>query len=126
MVVPTATVGRLARQLPGSHGDRAALAHAFVRFALKGRDLSHLKGRLILIHGSEDTMIPHSESVALANAVPDTELYVIDGFSHIDPTHTPILGQLQLIDAVQAILRRRTHERMGGSLLKCGPPPARG
>ena len=78
-------------------------------FALKGRDLSHLKGRLILIHGDEDTMIPHSESMALANAVPGTELYVIDGFSHIDPTHTPILGQLQLIDAVQAVLRRRTH-----------------
>ena len=91
----------------------AALSPAVRRqmdgFELKGRDLSHLKGRLILIHGSEDAMIPHSESMALANAVPGTELYVIDGFSHIDPTHTPILGQLELIDAVQAILRRRTH-----------------
>jgi pimeloyl-ACP methyl ester carboxylesterase len=87
----------------------AAARRQIQNFALKGRDLSHLKGRLILIHGAEDTMIPHTESAALAASVPDSELYVIDGFSHIDPTHVPILGQWQLIGAVQAILRRRQH-----------------
>lgn len=78
-------------------------------FALKGRNLQHLKDRLILIHGASDRLIPYTESVALAAAVPDTELYVIDGFSHIDPMDVPLLGQWQLIDAVQAILSRRAN-----------------
>ena len=37
---------------------------------LKGRDLSHLTGRLILIHGREDPLVPFSESLALSHAVP--------------------------------------------------------
>jgi pimeloyl-ACP methyl ester carboxylesterase len=77
------------------------------RFTLKGRDLGRLAGRLILIHGDADTLIPHSESVALAEAVPGTDLHVIEGFSHIDPRGVGIAAQLQLIDAVQAVLRRR-------------------
>ena len=85
----------------------AALRRHMESFALAGRDLAHLKGRLILIHGSADALIPHTESIALARAVPDTELFVIEGFSHIDPRGLDIGAQLQLIDAVQALLRRR-------------------
>lgn len=70
-------------------------------------DLSHLAGRLILIHGREDTLIPYSESQSLAAAVPGSELFLIDGFSHIDPSHVGLTARLQLIDAIQAVLERR-------------------
>ena len=75
--------------------------------SLEGRDLSRLTGKLILVHGREDNLIPYSESQRLAAAVPDSELFVIDGFSHIDPSGVGPLGQLQLIDAVAAVLKRR-------------------
>jgi pimeloyl-ACP methyl ester carboxylesterase len=77
------------------------------RLSLRNYDLSHLAGRLILIHGRADAMIPYTESVALAAAVPGSQLFLIDGFSHVDPTGVGLLGRLQLIDAVQAFLERR-------------------
>ena len=75
--------------------------------SLRNVDLSHLSGRLILIHGREDTMIPYTESLALKAAVGNAELFIIDGFSHIDPSELGLVGRLRLIDAVQAVLRRR-------------------
>ncbi|MEM7223950.1 MAG: RNA methyltransferase [Pseudomonadota bacterium] len=75
--------------------------------SLAGRDLSPLAGKLILVHGREDTLIPYTESQALAAAVPDSELFLIDGFSHIEPSDVGVLGQLQLIDAAVAVLNRR-------------------
>jgi len=77
------------------------------RLSLRNYDLSHLAGRLILIHGREDAMIPYTESVALASAVSGSQLFLIDGFSHVDPTGVGLLGRLQLINAVQAFLERR-------------------
>ncbi len=75
--------------------------------SLQDRDLSHPEGRLILIHGREDTMIPYAESMALAGAVPATELFLIDGFSHINPTSVGITGRLQLVRALGAVLDGR-------------------
>jgi len=77
------------------------------KLALKGQDLAHLQDRLVLIHGSEDRMIPYTESMALADAVPGTELFLIDGFSHINTHSVGTLGRLQLIRAVDSILERR-------------------
>lgn len=74
---------------------------------LRDRDLSHLTGRLILIHGREDPLVPFSESLALSKAVPQTQLFLIDGFSHINPRSVGVIGQLQLAEAIQAILARR-------------------
>jgi len=84
-----------------------AVQRRMERLSPSSYDLSYLAGRLILIHGREDTMIPYTESLSLEAAVPGTELFVIDGFSHIDPTKTGILARLQLIDAIQAVLSRR-------------------
>jgi len=75
--------------------------------SLKGRDLAPLAGRLILIHGRLDPLIPFSESQALAQAVPGTELFLIDGFSHITPEGVGWAGQLQLVNAIKAVLQRR-------------------
>jgi len=77
------------------------------RLSLKNHDLSHLAGRLLLVHGREDSMIPYTESMALASAVPGSQLFLIDGFSHIDSDGVGFAGQLQLIDAMQALLERR-------------------
>jgi len=43
----------------------------------------------------------------LADAVPGTELFLIDGFSHINTHSVGTLGRLQLIRAVDSILERR-------------------
>lgn len=75
-------------------------------------DLSYLAGRLILIHGRDDALIPYTQSMALAAAVPGTELFLIDGFSHIDPRGVGIVGRLQLVDAIQAVLSRREERRV--------------
>lgn len=77
------------------------------QLSLRNHNLSHLAGRLLLVHGREDSMIPYTESMALASAVPGSQLFLIDGFSHIDPDGVGFTGQLQLIDAMQALLERR-------------------
>lgn len=86
----------------------AALRRRLAALSLRGHDLGHLVGRLILIHGRADPLVPYSESLALSRAVPQSELFLIDGFSHIDPRAVGLAGRLQLIDAIQAILARRT------------------
>ena len=97
---PAAVEALIARQAPG-------VRDFLQRLSLAGRDLAHLTGRLILIHGREDRVTPASESQALAAAVPGTQLFLIDGFSHIDPRDVGLVGQWQLLGAVQEVLRRR-------------------
>jgi pimeloyl-ACP methyl ester carboxylesterase len=77
------------------------------QLSLKNHDLSPLAGRLLLVHGRDDAMIPYAESAALAAAVPGSQLFLIDGFAHINSDGVGITGQLQLIDAMQALLERR-------------------
>lgn len=94
-------VGDLIERLP------APILGRLRMLSLRRYDLSHLAGRLILIHGRADPLIPYTESMALHQAVPRSELFLIEGFSHIDPGTVGWAGQLQLIDAVQAVLERR-------------------
>jgi len=85
-----------------------AVRERMARLSLDDRNLSPLAGRLILVHGKADPLIPYSESVALAHAVPGSELFLVDGFSHITPEGVGWGGQLQLVSAIQAVLSRRT------------------
>ncbi|MEN8213823.1 MAG: alpha/beta hydrolase [Pseudomonadota bacterium] len=50
------------------------------------KNLSRLRAKLILLHGTDDPIIPFSESVALARAVApeQAELFLIDGLAHVD------------------------------------------
>jgi len=93
----------------------AALPRDFSRrieaFSLSKLDLSPLAGRLILIHGRADRLIPATESRALADAAGDADLFLIPGFSHIDTRAVGLRGKLRLIDAMQAILARRRFPR---------------
>ena len=53
---------------------------------LANRDLSGLQAELILLHGTDDTIIPYTESMSLAAAVQpgQAELFLIDGLAHVD------------------------------------------
>ena len=72
-------------------------------------DLSQLRADVILLHGRSDNLIPSSESVALANALPATQvqLFLIDGLAHVDlrPKAHDIP---QLLGAMEALLAERT------------------
>jgi len=50
------------------------------------RGLGDLEARLILIHGRSDSIIPYSESVALARAAPPgrARLYLVEGLDHVE------------------------------------------
>ncbi|NQV20888.1 MAG: alpha/beta hydrolase [Rhodospirillales bacterium] len=85
----------------------AEISKHLAGLSLRGLNLEHLERRLILIHGREDTLIPYSESMALADAVPGTELHLITGFSHIEAASVGVTGRAQLTRAVQTILGRR-------------------
>jgi pimeloyl-ACP methyl ester carboxylesterase len=97
-----ARVERLIADLP------APMRAEIEALSLKGRDLSPLAGKLILIHGQADRMIPFTESAALAAAAPGTQLFLIDGFSHVDYDGISIGGQRTLVRAMRALLTRRT------------------
>jgi pimeloyl-ACP methyl ester carboxylesterase len=53
---------------------------------LANKDLSRLRARLILLHGTDDAIIPYTESLSLAASVPPerAELFFIDGLAHVD------------------------------------------
>jgi pimeloyl-ACP methyl ester carboxylesterase len=72
------------------------------------QDLSQLRAHAILVHGRGDSMIPYTESVALAAALPadQVQLFLIKGFAHVDvqPRRSDIP---QLLAAMQALLAQR-------------------
>ena len=76
-------------------------------------DLSQLRADVILLHGRGDSLIPYTESIALAGALPESQvqLFIIDGLAHVDfrpKTH----DVPQLLVAMEALLAKRM------------PPPA--
>ena len=76
------------------------------------RDLTTLQADVILVHGRSDTMIPYSESLALAKALPPerVKLFVIDGLVHVD-VRTERQDIPLFISAIEALLaQREQHE----------------
>jgi pimeloyl-ACP methyl ester carboxylesterase len=71
-------------------------------------DLTQLRADVILLHGRGDNLIPYTESVALANALPagQARLFLIDGLAHVDfrPKHRDVP---QLLHAMEALLSER-------------------
>ncbi len=64
----------------------AAIRNELGALNLVNKDLSRLRARLILLHGPDDVIIPYTESIALAAAVPagQSSLFLIDGLAHVD------------------------------------------
>ncbi len=54
--------------------------------SLSNRDLSEIEANVILVHGLDDPMIPYTESVALARALPPARvsLFLVNGLVHVD------------------------------------------
>ena len=63
-----------------------ALREDIAALDLAAHDLSGLKAKLILIHGRDDDIIPYTESISLAAALPhgQAHLYLLDGLHHVD------------------------------------------
>ena len=70
---------------------------------LSGKELGRLQARLILVHGSDDSIIPFSESLALAAAVPkgQSRLFLVEGLAHVDLEPGP-WSRLRLWRAIYA------------------------
>jgi pimeloyl-ACP methyl ester carboxylesterase len=53
---------------------------------LAAYDLTGLKAEVILVHGRDDDIIPYTESISLAAALPpgQVKLFVLDGLHHVD------------------------------------------
>lgn len=72
------------------------------------RDLSRMQARVILLHGRGDNLVPYTESIALADALPQdqVQLFLIDGLAHVNfkpgPDDMPLL-----IRAMEALLAER-------------------
>ena len=76
---------------------------------LKRRDLSKLSARLILVHGRDDSIIPYSESKALAAALPEgqAKLYVVNSLAHVRLGATGLGDTLVLWRAIYRLLEER-------------------
>ena len=75
---------------------------------LVNKPLSTLGARLILLHGSDDTIIPYTQSAALAAAVRpgQADLFIIDGLAHVD-VHPLGLDRDSAWRAVSTLLAQR-------------------
>lgn len=102
---PARSPGLLARTSPGIRAEVAALN-------LANKDLSALQARLILLHGTDDRIIPYTESQALAAAMPPgrAELFLIDGLAHVS-TFPFGLDLHEMRRAVDRLLAERQHSR---------------
>lgn len=71
-------------------------------------DVSRLQADVILLHGRGDNLIPYTESIALADALPENQvqLFIIDGLAHVD--FRPMAHDVpQLLGAMEALLGSR-------------------
>jgi len=73
-----------------------------------GHDLSAIKAQVILLHGRSDNIIPYTESIALARALPPAQvkLFLIEGFAHVD-VQVKRQDIPQLLGAMQLLLDQR-------------------
>lgn len=74
------------------------------------RDLSALRASVILVHGRDDSIIPYTESIALARALPNAQrmLVLVSGLFHVDLKPT-LVDSWQLGRAIYAVLAQRDH-----------------
>ncbi len=86
----------------------AAIRAAVGDLDLARRDLSRLRARLILLHGTDDNIIPYTESMALSAAAPvgQSELFIIEGLVHVDASPLKLDRQTAW-RAIRALLAQR-------------------
>ena len=83
-----------------------AIRHNLDGLNLARYDLGQLRARLILIHGRHDDMIPYSESLALRDAAPQADAFIVAGLEHVD-IPPGIRDRYNMWRAIRALLRVR-------------------
>jgi fermentation-respiration switch protein FrsA (DUF1100 family) len=75
---------------------------------LAARDLRAIQARFLLVHGSDDDLIPYGESIGLARALRPRQarLYVLEGLQHVDFAPRFVDGW-RLWRAIDALLAER-------------------
>jgi len=61
-----------------------AISEALAGLDLASLDLAGLDATLLLVHGADDPILPPEGSTALAEAAPNSELYLLDSLAHVD------------------------------------------
>ncbi len=76
---------------------------------LSRRDFSDLEARLIVVHGRDDSLIPHTESRALAAALngDSADLFIVDSVGHVELQFTGLADIYRLWRAVRILLEER-------------------
>jgi pimeloyl-ACP methyl ester carboxylesterase len=99
---PARVPGLIAALPPAVREDLADLS-------LAGRDLHALRAKVILIHGRDDAIVPYTESLALARALPpeNTHLALLDSLAHADLGPGGIADAFRLWQAAYALMRAR-------------------
>lgn len=71
-------------------------------------DLTRLKARFILVHGYDDDIIPYTQSIALAKALPadQTRLYLVNGLQHVD-LEPGLIDKYRLWRSISDLLKER-------------------
>jgi pimeloyl-ACP methyl ester carboxylesterase len=77
----------------------AILSHGSRKAALKS-----VRVPTLVIHGSEDLLIPVEAGIDTAEAVPGAELLIIDGMGHIAPL--PRVALPRILDAIEEVTHR--------------------
>jgi pimeloyl-ACP methyl ester carboxylesterase len=79
------------------------------RLNLAIQDLKTLTARVLLIHGRDDAIVPYTESVALARALPEgsTHLALLDNLAHADLGPGGIVDAMRLWWAAYALMQVR-------------------
>ncbi|MDB6018466.1 MAG: alpha/beta hydrolase [Pedosphaera sp.] len=93
----------------------AEIKAEFDAINLARQDLSRLKARLILFHGYDDGIVPYTESIALANAVPrgQARLFLIHGLAHVNLEKIGVRDRLRLWCGLDALLNERARKPSG-------------
>ncbi|WP_202614918.1 S9 family peptidase, partial [Elioraea sp. Yellowstone] len=97
---PEAVPRRIAA-LPGP------LRAALDRLSLADAPLGGLRVCAILVHGTADPVIPWTESVRLARALPRARLHLVPELDHVDPRGLAFAGRLALLQAAEDLLAAR-------------------
>lgn len=92
---------------------------------LARRDLHSLTATVLLIHGRDDAIIPWTESAALARALPDADLYLLDNLAHADLGTGGIGDGLRLWRAAYRLMSVRDLVPRTAPNLNAGPASGR-
>jgi pimeloyl-ACP methyl ester carboxylesterase len=93
-----------------------AVREDLVGLSLAGRDLHALRAQAILIHGRDDAIVPYSESLALARALPEGQVHLalLESLAHADLGPGGLSDGFRLWQAAYALMRARHAAPTGG------------